>query len=158
MLGPQLTFVDRTDVLWEGERYTFFGGNDYHRFSRHPEVIGALRQAADEYGIGSAGSRSTTANHPLYLALERKAADFFGTEGASVFSAGYISNAVLLQAVQGEFTHFFLDEIAHASLVEAAQQTGVRATRFRHRDAEHLAARQAAQVQPERGRGVGQGN
>ena len=139
MLGPELTFVGTTDVLWKGKRYTFFGGNDYHRLSRHPEVVGALKGAADEYGIGSAGSRSTTANHPIYLALEGAAANFFGTESASIFSAGYISNAVLLQAIDGEFTHLFLDEIAHSSLVEAALQTGLPAARFRHRDAKHLA-------------------
>jgi 7-keto-8-aminopelargonate synthetase-like enzyme len=144
MLGPELSFVGQTEVLWEGGRYTFFGGNDYHRLSRHPEVVAALKQAADEYGIGSAGSRSTTANHPLYLELEAEAAKFFGTEAAAVQSAGYISNAVVLQALQGEFSHLFLDEIAHSSLVEAAMQTGLPMIRFRHRDPEHLAAQAEA--------------
>jgi 8-amino-7-oxononanoate synthase len=140
MLGPQLSFVGSTEVLWEGERYTFFGGNDYHRFSQDISVMEAVMAAVDEYGIGSAGSRATTANHPIYLELEERAAEFFGTEAAATFSAGYLSNAVLLQAVDGEFTHLILDEIAHASLAEAAAQTGLPVTRFRHRDPEHLAS------------------
>jgi 7-keto-8-aminopelargonate synthetase-like enzyme len=149
MLGPQLTFIGCTDVLWEGERYTLFGGNDYHRLSRDPAVVAALCEAAEEYGIGSSGSRSTTANHPLYATLEAELAEFFGTEAAAVFSSGYICNAVALQALEGEFTHLFLDEIAHSSLVEAAIQTGLPTARFRHRDADDLATQARGLLRPD---------
>ena len=40
--GPELKFVGRTEVDWEGRRLAFFGGNDYHRFATHPEVVEAL--------------------------------------------------------------------------------------------------------------------
>src|SRR5579859_6448175 len=124
MMGPELEFVGHTEVLHEGRRYTFFGGNDYHRFSRHPEIVAALTEAAQRYGINSGGSRMTTANHPLYLELEAKVADFLGSEAAAVFSAGYLSPIVLLQAVASEFDILFLDEVAHACLIDAAQQSG----------------------------------
>ncbi|MCW3051543.1 MAG: 8-amino-7-oxononanoate synthase, partial [Chthonomonadales bacterium] len=97
MLGPELTFVGRTGVLFEARELTFFGGNDYHRLSRHPEVIQALIDGAQRYGLNAAGSRVTTANHPIYLQLEAKLAEFFGTEAAALLSAGYMSNAALLQ-------------------------------------------------------------
>ena len=42
MLGPELTFVDRTGVLFEGQELAFFGGNDYHQLSSHPDVLRAF--------------------------------------------------------------------------------------------------------------------
>lgn len=131
-MGPQLEFVGNTEVLHEGQRYIFFGGNDYHRFSRHPEVVAALNEAAQRYGLNSAGSRMTTANHPLYLELEAKVADFLGSEAAVVLSAGYLSPIALLQAVTSEFDAMFLDETAHACLVDAVEQSGKPIVRFRH--------------------------
>jgi len=140
MLGPQLTFVGQTGVLFEGRERTFFGGNDYHRLSRHPEVIQALIDGAQRYGLNAAGSRVTTANHPIYLQLEAKLVEFFGTEAATLLSAGYMSNAALLQTVAEEFTILFLDEKAHPSLREAAIQSDLRTITFRHFDPEDLAA------------------
>ena len=147
MLGPALTFVGRTGVLFEGRELTFFGGNDYHRLSRHPEVIQALIDGAQRYGLNAAGSRVTTANHPIYLQLEAKLAEFFGTEAATLLSAGYMSNAALLQTVAEEFTILFLDEKAHPSLREAAIQSGLRTITIGHFDPEDLAARCAETLQ-----------
>jgi glycine C-acetyltransferase/8-amino-7-oxononanoate synthase len=139
MPGPELVFHGRTEVDYAGRTLTFFGGNDYHRLSSHPEVVQALTAAAQRHGLNSAGSRATTANHPLYLELERQAAAFLGTEAATVCASGYMSNAMLIQAVAGEFTTLFLDEIAHPSLAEAAKLTGLPSNRFRHCDPEDLA-------------------
>ena len=50
---PVLQSVDRTFVLWKGEKFLFFGGYDYHRHSSHPKVISAFQRAAKEYGINS---------------------------------------------------------------------------------------------------------
>jgi 8-amino-7-oxononanoate synthase len=147
MLGPELTFVGRTGVLFEGRELTFFGGNDYHRLSRHPEVVQALIDGALRYGLNPSGSRVTSGNHPLYLQLEAKIATFLGTEAATLLPAGYMSNAALLDAIVEEFTVLFVDEKAHPSLREAAAQSGRRVVAFRHADLEDLAARCAEILQ-----------
>jgi len=138
MLGPQLKFVGRTGVLFEGRELTFFGGNDYHRLSTHPEVIKTLVEAAWQFGLASAGSRMTTANHPLYVSLERQTASFLGVEAAAICPAGYMSNAVLVQAVARDYSVVFLEEKAHASLVEAAKLSGLPVRSFKHRDPSDL--------------------
>lgn len=139
MLGPELTFVNRTEVLFEGQELAFFGGNDYHRLSSHPDVLRALADAVGQYGLNPAGSRVTTANHPLYLQLEAQIAAFLGVEAAALLPAGYMSNAALLQAVAEEFTVLLVDAQAHASLREAAAQSGKRRIVFRHYDPGDLA-------------------
>jgi 7-keto-8-aminopelargonate synthetase-like enzyme len=138
MLGPPLTFIRRTHVLFEGRELSFFGGNDYHRLSSHPAVVNALVGAAQQYGLASAGSRMTTANHPLYLTLEHQIASFLGVEAAALCPAGYMSNSILVQAIARDYSALFLDEKAHASLVEAATLSGLPAHRFRHQSPDDL--------------------
>jgi 7-keto-8-aminopelargonate synthetase-like enzyme len=137
-LGPQLTFIGRTGVLFEGRELTFFGGNDYHRLSSHPDVVQAFVVAAQRYGLSSAGSRVTTANHPLYAQLEQRLAEFLGTEAVALCPAGWTSNSILAQSVARDYAAIFVDENAHASLVEAAKLTGLPLHRFKHRDASDL--------------------
>jgi 7-keto-8-aminopelargonate synthetase-like enzyme len=148
MLGPALTFVGQTGVLFDGRELTFFGGNDYHRLSRHPEVLTALMEGAQRYGLNPSGSRVTTGNHPLYLQLEAQIAAFLGTEAATLLPAGYMSNAALLATTVEEFTVLLLDEKAHPSLREAATQSGRRTVVFRNADPDDLAARCAETLQP----------
>lgn len=137
-MGPQLEFIGDTEVLADGKLWTFFGGNDYHRFSRNPEVAAALIDAVHRYGINSGGSRITTANHILYLELEAVLADYLGTEDAVICSAGYLSSTMLVQAIADDFDIVLMDEIAHGSLVDAALQSGKPVVRFAHRDAADL--------------------
>ena len=141
MLGPPLRFIDRTKVVFEGARYVFFGGNDYHRLSSHPQVVDAFCAAARTHGLSSAGSRVTTGNHPLYLELERDLARFLGVEASAVLPSGYLSNLVLLQAVAADFQRFFIDASAHSSLRDAAALLPADALHaFRHADAQDLVA------------------
>jgi len=120
MLGPHLRFVERTKVVCDGRTLTFFAGNDYHRLSNHPAVIEAFCESAHREGLNSAGSRTTTGNHPLYVDLERAVARFFATEDAVVFSSGYLGNLILLQAIAQDFHRYFIDANAHSSVTDAA--------------------------------------
>ena len=148
-LGPELRFLDRTKVLYEGKPYLFFGGTDYHRLASHPDIIRALREAAGSDGLSCAGSRITTGNHPLLAELERKLAAFLGIGEAALCSSGYLSNAVALEAVAGEFQRFFIDGSAHSSLVAPAGCLPREAViAFRHTDPEDLVRELRERLRP----------
>jgi len=138
-LGPELRFVDRTKVLHEGKTCLFFGGTDYHRLSSHPDVLRAVREVADADGLSCAGSRTTTGNHPLVVELERRLAAFLGAGAAVTCPSGYLSNAMALEAVAGEFQRFFIDGSAHSSLAGPAGRLPREAVlTFKHADPEDL--------------------
>ncbi len=141
MLGPEITPVEENYVLFQGKKLLYFGGTDYHRLSRHRLIREAAARAAEQYGLSSTGSRATTGNHPLYRELEETLARFFSTEAALVCASGYLANTILLQTIAGEFTHLFLDEGAHSSLIDAARQSGKPMVFFRHRNVTDLSAR-----------------
>ena len=148
-LGPELRFLDRTKVLYEGKPYLFFGGTDYHRLASHPDVLRALCEMADSDGLSCAGSRTTTGNHPLLVELERKVAAFLGAGEAILCSSGYLSNAVALEAVAGDFQRFFIDGSAHSSLAAPAGRLSREAIiTFRHAEPEDLARELKARLRP----------
>ncbi|MEJ2637325.1 MAG: aminotransferase class I/II-fold pyridoxal phosphate-dependent enzyme [Calditrichia bacterium] len=138
MPGHSLQVVDRNYVLFEGRRLLFFAGTDYHRLSTHPAVAEAAAKAARQFGISPGGSRTTTADHPLYAKLEEKLAGFFGREAALLLPSGYLAAMALLQGIAADFDVLFLDEQAHSSLKDAAAISGMRQHVFRHLDSENL--------------------
>lgn len=139
-LPPALEQVGPTWMREGGRKLLYFGGCDYLRLSHHPAVRRAARAAVRQLGLNVAASRLTTGNHPLYEALERELADFFGAEAAVVVSCGYLTNVVVAQALAGRFTHALLDSRAHACLVDAARFLDCPVRSFAHRQPQALAA------------------
>jgi 8-amino-7-oxononanoate synthase len=138
MLGPPLKFVERNYVIYENKKLLYFGGIDYHRMSNNPEVLRVFSEAAFEYGLNPTGSRTTTGNHPLYIELEKKVAEFFDTESAVVFASGYLANIILLQVIARDFDVFVLDKVSHSSIVDAAMQFDKKIVYFEHLQTQDL--------------------
>jgi 7-keto-8-aminopelargonate synthetase-like enzyme len=127
--------VDRTYVLQRGRKLSYFGGCDYFRLASHPEVLRAVREGLERFGLNVAASRKTTGHHPLYAELEEEVARFFGVDSAVLFSNGCMTNFAAAQTLAGEFTHALIDERAHASLFDAARLLDCPVRTFKHRDA-----------------------
>jgi 8-amino-7-oxononanoate synthase len=132
----------------DGREYLYFVGTGYLGLQSRPEVIQAACEAAHRYGLHSATSRAGFGTTPPTLAVERRAAEFFDCEASFYFSAGYAGNAVLLRAVEDGFDAVFIDEHSHFSAIEAAAQGRRPTFRFRHRDADDLAAVVGRHLEP----------
>lgn len=139
LLPEPLQQLDRTFVRSGRRKLIYFAGCDYFRLASHPEILAAARQALKTHGLGVSASRKTTGNHPLFGQLEAALADFFESPTAVLVSAGYITNLVVAQALNGRFTHVLIDERAHTSLQEAAVLLGLPTLTFRHRTPAHVA-------------------
>ena len=142
MSDPEvLELVDKTHVVWRGQRLVYFGGCDYLRLSWHPEVRAALELAARKRCISVAASRITTGNDPVYPRLEAELARFFRFESAVLAPAGYMAPLGVAQALAGRFTHVLVDEKAHGCLRDAALLTEARILTFHHNAPADLARR-----------------
>jgi 8-amino-7-oxononanoate synthase len=139
MTEPEpLQQIERTYVRYRNRKLSYFSGCDYFRLASHPEVIAALKEGLQKYGLNVAASRLTTGNHVLYGKLEEKLAGFFGAESALLVSGGYVTNLIVAQALAGSFSHAIVDEKAHPSLWDAARMLDCPVVKFRHRDMEDL--------------------
>ncbi|HTD66251.1 MAG TPA: pyridoxal phosphate-dependent aminotransferase family protein [Candidatus Limnocylindria bacterium] len=135
-LAETLQQIDRTCVRYRGRKLLYFGGCDYFRMASHPEVLHALHEGADKFGLNVAASRLTTGNHVLFGQLEEELAKFFGVERAALLSNGYASNLAFTQSFAEHFTHALLDERSHGSPKDAAQFLRCSVSTFGHRDAQ----------------------
>jgi 8-amino-7-oxononanoate synthase len=127
------------ETVIDGQKYLYFGGTSYLGLAGHPEIIEAGCEALRKYGVHSATSRSRIGTNPPVLAVEQRAAEFFGTEDAFYFSSGYSSNHIMVSALARDADAVIVDEAAHYCVIEASKLAGLPMKTFRHRDAGDLA-------------------
>lgn len=140
-LGPVRSVV-------AGRECTTFCGNDYLGLADHPEVVGALREAAVEWGVGSGASHLVSGHTREHHALEEELADFVGRPRALLFSTGYMANLALGSVLAGRVA--CEDRLNHASLLDAGLASGARLVRYAHADVGALRARLQRQRDPSR--------
>src|SRR5574340_925827 len=68
-----------------GKSYLSFCSNDYLGLANHPKIKQAAIEAIHQYGWGTGASRLVSGNMRLHQELEKKIAEFKGTESALLF-------------------------------------------------------------------------
>ena len=120
-----------------------FCGNDYLGLSRHPRVIGALREGAQEHGSGATASHLVCGHSATHDVLARELADWLQAPRAVLFGSGFMANLAVVQALLGTGDVCVQDKLNHASLIDAARLSGCALKRYPHADAD-AAMRQLA--------------
>ena len=87
-----LTNSEGNEATVGDHRLIMIGSNNYLGLTMHPKVREAALEATRRYGTSCPGSRFLNGTLELHLELERRLADFIGTEAALVFSTGYQTN------------------------------------------------------------------
>jgi glycine C-acetyltransferase len=111
-----------------------FGSQDYLSLSAHPDIKWAAKEAIDRYGVHSAGSPALTGNTAASVALERKIADFAGTEEAILSPTGWAAGFGVIKGLVRSSDHIVMDSLAHACLQEGAAAATRNVYPFRHLD------------------------
>jgi 8-amino-7-oxononanoate synthase len=112
----------------DGQLLRNFASNDYLNLAHDDRVIAAAREALDEYGVGARASALVCGRSEWHSQLERRLAEFEGTESAILFPTGYAANTGTLSALIEPSDTVFCDRFNHASLVD-----GIRLSRARLR-------------------------
>ena len=127
-----------THVTIDGRRVVSFCSNDYLGLAADPALIQAAHTALDQCGVGAGAAHLITGHHRFHHDFEAAFAHFVGKLAALLFSTGYMANLAVLTALVGRHGEVFADKLNHASLVDAAQLSGARFTRYRHGDLAQL--------------------
>ncbi|HYG99056.1 MAG TPA: pyridoxal phosphate-dependent aminotransferase family protein [Terriglobales bacterium] len=136
------------ETIYNGKKCLYFGGTGYHGLQNHPELIKAAQQALVQFGTHSGTSRYPYGTTSLYIEVEKKAAEFFGTEDAAYVCSGYLQNMAAFQAMAQlrMFDVILLDETAHYSVFDFAWALRKPVFTFAHADPEDLARQLKANV------------
>lgn len=138
---PLLQTPQQSEVVVDGERLLQFCSNDYLGLASHPEVIRAMQQGAERWGVGGGASHLVMGHSSPHHQLEEALADFTGRPRALLFSTGYMANLAAVTALVGQGDTVLEDRINHASLLDAGLLSGARFSRYLHNDADSLGKR-----------------
>jgi 8-amino-7-oxononanoate synthase len=132
--GPQSPHI----VIGE-KSYLAFCSNDYLGLSNHPQLIAALQQGAEQYGVGAGAAHLVSGHSAAHHQLEQALAKFVRKPAALLFSTGYMANLGAVQALVGKDDTVFADKLNHASLNDAMLLSRATVKRYRHNDMAQLA-------------------
>ncbi|MEQ1813243.1 MAG: 8-amino-7-oxononanoate synthase [Candidatus Nitrotoga sp.] len=126
-------------IVIDGKSYLSFCSNDYLGLANHPQLISAMQQGAQQWGVGSGASHLVSGHTVAHQQMEIALAKFVGKPAALFFSSGYLANLGVVQALVGRGDTVFADKLNHASLNDAMLLSRAAIKRYRHNDVAHLA-------------------
>jgi 8-amino-7-oxononanoate synthase len=133
-----LTDSEGTEVTVGDHRLIMIGSNNYLGLTTHPRVRQAAIEATERYGTSCTGSRFLNGTLEMHLELERRLAEFMGTEASLVFSTGYQTNLGTISALVDRGDFVITDKDDHASIVDGCRLAFGEMRRFNHNDLDHL--------------------
>ncbi|BCK88555.1 8-amino-7-oxononanoate synthase [Sideroxyarcus emersonii] len=126
-------------IVVDGKPYLAFCSNDYLGLASHPQLIAALQQGAQAWGVGAGAAHLVSGHFEPHRQLEMQLAAFVGKPAALLFSTGYMANLGVVQALVGKGDAVFADKLNHSSLNDAMLLARAEVRRYRHGDMQQLA-------------------
>ncbi len=127
-----------TVAMIKGKETILVGTYNYMGMTFDPDVIQAGKDALDDFGSGTNGSRVLNGTYKDHKDVEDALKEFYGTSGAMVFSTGYQANLGLVSAIAGKGDYIVLDADSHASIYDGCAMGNAEVVRFRHNSVEDL--------------------
>jgi glycine C-acetyltransferase len=112
--------------------------NNYLGLADHPAIVEAAEKAERDYGYGLASVRFICGTQTIHLQLERKIAEFFGTEDTILYGSCWNANEGLFQTIALEQDAIISDELNHASIIDGIRLAKARKERYKNRDMNDL--------------------
>lgn len=125
----------------EGKELINMASNNYLGFATRPELEEATIEATKEYGAGAGAVRTINGTLNIHIELEKKIAEFKGTEAAVAFQSGFNCNMGAISAVMKKGDAILSDELNHASIIDGCRLSGAKILRVKHQDMEDLEAK-----------------
>ncbi len=127
-----------TEALIKGKDTILLGTYNYMGMTFDKDVVQAGKDALDQFGSGTNGSRMLNGTFRDHMEVEQALRDFYGVSGAIVFSTGYMANLGMISTLAGKGEYIILDADSHASIYDGCKQGNAEIVRFRHNDVADL--------------------
>ena len=134
-----------------GEEVVIMCANNYLGLSSHPAVIEGAKSALDSHGFGMSSVRFICGTQDIHKELERKIAEFYGTEDTILYAAAFDANGGLFEPLFNEEDAIISDALNHASIIDGVRLCKAQRYRYNHSDMADLELQlQKAQAQRHR--------
>lgn len=118
----------------DGKKVIMLCSNNYLNLSNHPKIIQASIDAAKKYGAGSGSVRAIAGTMDLHMEVEKRLANFKGTESSLVYQTGFAANSGLIPQLAGKGDVIISDELNHGSIIDGVRLTKSDRAVYKHRD------------------------
>jgi 8-amino-7-oxononanoate synthase/acyl carrier protein len=127
------------DVSYIGDRKMInFASYNYVGMSGDPEVNEAAIEAVKQYGTSASGSRLLAGEKTIHQKLEKKLANWKGTEDAIALVGGHSTNVTFIGNFCSEQDLILYDVLIHNSITEGIRMSLADARPFPHNDVRSL--------------------
>ena len=130
-----------TKAICNGRETILLGTYNYMGMTFDPDVIAAGKQALDEFGAGTTGSRVLNGTYQGHRACEDALKEFYAMDHAMVFSTGYQANLGIISTIAGKGDYIVLDIDSHASIWDGCKLGDAEVVPFKHNDIEAMEKR-----------------
>jgi glycine C-acetyltransferase len=130
IVSPQ----DAAIKLDSGKEVLNFCANNYLGLSNNQTLIDAAKEALDSHGFGMSSVRFICGTTDLHQILEKKIADFFGTEDTILYAACFDANGGVFEPLLTAEDAIISDSLNHASIIDGVRLC--KAQRFRYKNAD----------------------
>lgn len=121
-----------------GEDVLNFCANNYLGLSNHPALIKAAKDALDDRGFGMSSVRFICGTQDLHKILEKKIAEFFGTEDTILYAAAFDANGGVFEPLLTEEDAIISDALNHASIIDGVRLCKAQRYRFANANMQDL--------------------
>ncbi len=133
-----ITSEQGAEIVVNGETVLNFCANNYLGLSSHPRVIEAAHRAIDTHGYGMSSVRFICGTQDIHKELEKKIADFLGTEDTILYAAAFDANGGVFEPLFNELDAIISDALNHASIIDGVRLCKASRFRYEHNNMEDL--------------------
>ncbi len=110
------------------------GSNSYLNLSTDERVVTSAREALNKYGYGMGAVSNYAGITELHCELEKRIANFYGTQDSIVFPSGYGANIGIISALCSNGDVIINDSANHASIFDGCRLSGADIKVYPHSD------------------------
>lgn len=129
---------DAEITISTGEKVLNFCANNYLGLSSHPDVVKAAKDAMDTHGFGMSSVRFICGTQDIHKTLEKKIAEFYGTEDTILYAAAFDANGGVFEPLLGENDAIISDSLNHASIIDGVRLCKAGRYRYENSNMEDL--------------------
>ena len=127
-----ITSPQGAEIIVNGKTVLNFCANNYLGLSAHPKVTAAAKKYTDSHGFGMSSVRFICGTQDIHKELEKKIADFLGTEDTILYAAAFDANGGVFEPLFGEEDALISDALNHASIIDGVRLCKAQRHRYEH--------------------------
>jgi glycine C-acetyltransferase len=133
-----ITSEQGAEIEVNGRTVLNFCANNYLGLSSHPKIIEAAHRTINTHGYGMSSVRFICGTQDIHKELEKKLADFLGTEDTILYAAAFDANGGVFEPLFNEEDAIISDALNHASIIDGVRLCKAQRFRYAHNDMSDL--------------------